>query len=236
VAEQERLPPAGWGDLPRPPTSFMGRAEELRVVGAMLAGGRVVTLYGPAGAGKTHLSLEVAAVKAARFPDGGYFRRPRRPARARAGQWGGGVGRRRARAPRAGGPAGPDRQPPLAACAADPRQLRAPPRRLRRGRRRADAVVPRGRDPGHQPGAARPAIRDGLPSPADGSPADGESRRRTRIPRRPCRRSTPPDCSWRAPSRPCPVWPSRRLTPVPWHGFAPASTGCRSRSSWPRAG
>jgi predicted ATPase len=73
VAEQERLPPAGRGDLPRPPTSFMGRAEELRVVGAMLAGGRVVTLHGPAGAGKTHLSLEAAAVQAARFPDGGYF-------------------------------------------------------------------------------------------------------------------------------------------------------------------
>ena len=73
MAERGRLPPAGWGDLPRPPTSFVGRAEELRAVGAMLAGGRVVTLHGPAGAGKTRLSLEVAAVQAARFPDGGHF-------------------------------------------------------------------------------------------------------------------------------------------------------------------
>jgi non-specific serine/threonine protein kinase len=39
----------------------------------MLAGGRVVTLHGPAGAGKTRLSLQVAAVQAARFPDSGYF-------------------------------------------------------------------------------------------------------------------------------------------------------------------
>jgi non-specific serine/threonine protein kinase len=51
----------------------VGRAEELRAVGAMLAGGRVVTLHGPAGAGKTRLSLEVAAGQAARFPDGGHF-------------------------------------------------------------------------------------------------------------------------------------------------------------------
>jgi predicted ATPase len=73
MAERGRLPPAGWGGLPRPPTSFVGRAEELRAVGAMLAGGRVVTLHGPAGAGKTRLSLEVAVGQAARFPDGGHF-------------------------------------------------------------------------------------------------------------------------------------------------------------------
>ncbi|MFG1949196.1 BTAD domain-containing putative transcriptional regulator [Nonomuraea sp. NPDC048826] len=42
-------------------TSFVGRAEELRQVGAELAASRLVTLVGPGGAGKTRLALEVAA-------------------------------------------------------------------------------------------------------------------------------------------------------------------------------
>ena len=61
------------GGLPRPTTSFVGRAEELRRLGRIIAGGRLVTLHGPAGAGKTRLSLEVAARVAERFPDGIHF-------------------------------------------------------------------------------------------------------------------------------------------------------------------
>ncbi|WP_219526622.1 BTAD domain-containing putative transcriptional regulator [Nonomuraea guangzhouensis] len=41
-------------------TSFVGRAEELRQVGAQLTAARLVTLIGPGGAGKTRLVLEAA--------------------------------------------------------------------------------------------------------------------------------------------------------------------------------
>lgn len=55
--------PAPAAPLTRPPaqlTSFVGREEELRRVGAMLAQGRLVTLLGPGGAGKTRLAIEAA--------------------------------------------------------------------------------------------------------------------------------------------------------------------------------
>jgi predicted ATPase len=64
---------AGGGDLPHPPTSFVGRSEELRRLGRIVVDGRLVTLHGPAGAGKTRLSLEAAARTAERFPDGVHF-------------------------------------------------------------------------------------------------------------------------------------------------------------------
>ncbi|HEX4815112.1 MAG TPA: BTAD domain-containing putative transcriptional regulator, partial [Nonomuraea sp.] len=41
-------------------TSFVGRAEELAQVGGSLRGGRLVTLTGPGGAGKTRLATEAA--------------------------------------------------------------------------------------------------------------------------------------------------------------------------------
>jgi predicted ATPase/DNA-binding SARP family transcriptional activator len=47
----------------RPPaqlTSFVGRAEELARIRELLRGGRLVTLLGPGGAGKTRLSIEAA--------------------------------------------------------------------------------------------------------------------------------------------------------------------------------
>ncbi|MEU5987654.1 BTAD domain-containing putative transcriptional regulator [Spirillospora sp. NPDC047418] len=47
-------------NLPAQLTSFVGREEELRRVGKMLAGGRLVTLLGPGGAGKTRLAIEAA--------------------------------------------------------------------------------------------------------------------------------------------------------------------------------
>ncbi|MEU9023353.1 BTAD domain-containing putative transcriptional regulator [Actinomadura sp. NPDC048394] len=54
AAESVRL------NLPAQFTSFVGREEEVRRVGAMLAGGRLVTLLGPGGAGKTRLAVEAA--------------------------------------------------------------------------------------------------------------------------------------------------------------------------------
>jgi predicted ATPase/DNA-binding SARP family transcriptional activator len=44
-----------------PLTSFLGRDEELRQVRELLAAGRLVTIVGPGGAGKTRLSMEAAA-------------------------------------------------------------------------------------------------------------------------------------------------------------------------------
>ncbi|MEV5828437.1 BTAD domain-containing putative transcriptional regulator [Spirillospora sp. NPDC052242] len=42
-------------------TSFVGREDAVRHVGGMLAAGRLVTLLGPGGAGKTRLAVEAAA-------------------------------------------------------------------------------------------------------------------------------------------------------------------------------
>lgn len=47
--------------LPAQLTSFVGRDEELRKVGKLLAAGRLVTLTGPGGAGKTRLAVEAAS-------------------------------------------------------------------------------------------------------------------------------------------------------------------------------
>jgi predicted ATPase len=73
MSQRRRLAGAVAGGLPGAPTSFVGRAEELRRLGGMVAGGRLVTLHGPGGAGKTRLSLEAAARTAERFPDGVRF-------------------------------------------------------------------------------------------------------------------------------------------------------------------
>lgn len=47
--------------LPAQLTSFVGREEELRLVGVALGVSRLVTLTGPGGAGKTRLAVEAAA-------------------------------------------------------------------------------------------------------------------------------------------------------------------------------
>jgi predicted ATPase/class 3 adenylate cyclase len=59
-------------NLTAPPTSLIGRDEELATVGRLLGheSSRLVTLTGPGGTGKTRLALEVAAEALDRYPDG----------------------------------------------------------------------------------------------------------------------------------------------------------------------
>jgi predicted ATPase/DNA-binding SARP family transcriptional activator len=67
--------PAGtrMSNLPAQLTSFVGREEELRRLGKLLAESRLVTLTGPGGAGKTRLSVETAARMADELPGGIWF-------------------------------------------------------------------------------------------------------------------------------------------------------------------
>ncbi|MEO5680613.1 MAG: ATP-binding protein, partial [Acidimicrobiales bacterium] len=58
------------GRLPRPGSSFVGRARELADLVGLLGHRRLVTLVGPAGIGKTRLALEVATQAADRYPGG----------------------------------------------------------------------------------------------------------------------------------------------------------------------
>jgi len=61
-------------NLPAPVTSFVGRALELRTLGTLLArrspDGRLLTLIGAGGCGKTRLALEAAAAQRAWYADG----------------------------------------------------------------------------------------------------------------------------------------------------------------------
>ncbi|MDX6261307.1 MAG: hypothetical protein QOH84_2995, partial [Kribbellaceae bacterium] len=58
------------GTLPAELTSFVGRRQELVDVRALLAAGRLVTLTGPGGVGKTRLALRTAVQVRRTFPDG----------------------------------------------------------------------------------------------------------------------------------------------------------------------
>jgi DNA-binding SARP family transcriptional activator len=62
----------GRSNLPTPATSLVGRSEEISRALELLAGRevRLLTLWGPAGAGKTRLALEVAAATVASYRDG----------------------------------------------------------------------------------------------------------------------------------------------------------------------
>jgi hypothetical protein len=57
-------------NLPAHLTLFIGRSQELAAVTGLLATGRLVTLTGCGGAGKTRLALEVGAASLPAFPDG----------------------------------------------------------------------------------------------------------------------------------------------------------------------
>lgn len=57
-------------NLPRPLTRFIGRADELKSLGALIRSERLVTLTGVGGCGKTRLAREAAAHALAEFPGG----------------------------------------------------------------------------------------------------------------------------------------------------------------------
>lgn len=61
------------GNLPKVATGLVGRAETLEQVGTMLEEGRLVTLLGMGGMGKTRLAIEAAGRAAPDYPDGAWF-------------------------------------------------------------------------------------------------------------------------------------------------------------------
>jgi predicted ATPase len=65
-----RSGPQPRGNLPVPLTSFVGREQERTQVGKQLREGRLVTLVGPGGAGKSRLAATVAAGVAGDMPGG----------------------------------------------------------------------------------------------------------------------------------------------------------------------
>ena len=67
--QTSRLPQRQSG-LPAEVSSLVGRGPEIAAVRERLRGGRVVTLTGPGGCGKTRLALRVAALAEAGFGDG----------------------------------------------------------------------------------------------------------------------------------------------------------------------
>jgi predicted ATPase/DNA-binding SARP family transcriptional activator len=62
-------------NLPAPASSFIGRRKEVSAVAALLhdGGGRLVTLTGPGGSGKSRLAIEAAAAAAGNYPDGVFW-------------------------------------------------------------------------------------------------------------------------------------------------------------------
>ena len=68
-----RAVPADGHNLVPPPTSLHGRGEELDDVGMRIRPGRLVTLTGPGGVGKTRMATEVGLRVAAEWPDGAWM-------------------------------------------------------------------------------------------------------------------------------------------------------------------
>jgi predicted ATPase len=66
----ERLRSVPLTPLIQPPSSFVGRERELAQVRQLLAAGRLLTLTGPPGTGKTRLGMEAAATLSSGFSDG----------------------------------------------------------------------------------------------------------------------------------------------------------------------
>ncbi|HEX9028390.1 MAG TPA: tetratricopeptide repeat protein [Anaerolineales bacterium] len=67
---QAALPP---NNLPAAATGFVGRSAEIQEAKDLLSKGRLLTLVGPGGVGKTRLSLQVAAELLPQFPQGVYW-------------------------------------------------------------------------------------------------------------------------------------------------------------------
>jgi predicted ATPase/DNA-binding SARP family transcriptional activator len=65
--DPEAPPPS---NLPAPLTSFIGRDDDLARIDSFLAAGRLVTVLGPGGAGKTRLALEAARRHRHEYRDG----------------------------------------------------------------------------------------------------------------------------------------------------------------------
>ena len=57
-------------NLPDPVSSFIGRRRELAEAGELLESGRLVTVTGPGGAGKTRLALSLARAALPQHSDG----------------------------------------------------------------------------------------------------------------------------------------------------------------------
>jgi len=60
-------------NLPQQTTSFVGREEDITAIEELFSRGRLVTLCGSGGVGKTRCSLQVAAEMVERFADGVWF-------------------------------------------------------------------------------------------------------------------------------------------------------------------
>ncbi|MFI6448916.1 BTAD domain-containing putative transcriptional regulator [Kitasatospora sp. NPDC050543] len=59
--------------LPAPLTGFVGRRDDLARIDALLAAGRLVTVIGPGGAGKTRLAVEAARRRSQAYRDGAWM-------------------------------------------------------------------------------------------------------------------------------------------------------------------
>jgi predicted ATPase/class 3 adenylate cyclase len=68
-----RVPPADSHNLTRPPTSMVGRDDDLARLGERIMPGKVTTLIGPGGVGKTRLAVEAALRIADDWEHGAWF-------------------------------------------------------------------------------------------------------------------------------------------------------------------
>jgi predicted ATPase/class 3 adenylate cyclase len=73
VEAPPRVPPADRHNLIQPPTSIVGRGDDMVRLGERITPGGVTTLIGPGGVGKTRLAIEVALEVASEWPDGAWF-------------------------------------------------------------------------------------------------------------------------------------------------------------------
>ncbi|GLZ13224.1 SARP family transcriptional regulator [Actinomadura sp. NBRC 104425] len=69
-APRDEAGPGPRGNLRAPLTSFIGRDHDLKAVEELLGDGRLVTLTGPGGSGKTRLAVEAGRRMLDRMPDG----------------------------------------------------------------------------------------------------------------------------------------------------------------------